>query len=153
MKANIGFSALHLTQPKQLFFSNSSDRLNIKTTLSGLVEFPVSAQMDVIPTFLYNYQGKYNETVAGAFAKYYLTPVNGMATAVSLGAFYRVKDAFIIAAGMDYMNFNVGISYDINTSKLIAATNRRGGFEVSVIYVFKKIVPFVAKKRVCPIYM
>ena len=48
---------------------------------------------------------------------------------------------------------NVGVSYDINTSKLTAATNGRGGFEISVIYIFKKIVPFVAKSRVCPIYM
>lgn len=153
MRVNVGLSALHLTQPKQLFFANSTDRLNIKTTLSGLAEFPVSAQIDLVPTFLYNHQGTYNETVAGSFAKYYLTPVNGMTTAVSLGAFYRFKDAFIIAGGMDYMNFNVGVSYDINTSKLIAATNHRGGFEISIIYIFKKIVPFVAKKRVCPVYM
>jgi hypothetical protein len=54
---------------------------------------------------------------------------------------------------MDYRNFNVGISYDVNTSKLIAATNRRGGFELSVIYILRKAVPFIAKKRVCPIYM
>jgi hypothetical protein len=125
----------------------------MKTAISGLAEFPVSENIDVIPTLLYQHQGKYNETVAGAFGKYYLTPVNGMSTAISLGAFYRVKDAFIIAAGMDYMNFNVGVSYDINTSKLIAATNHRGGFEISIIYIFKKIVPFVAKKRVCPVYM
>jgi hypothetical protein len=51
---------------------------------------------------------------------------------------------------MDFKNFNVGVSYDVNTSKLIEATNRRGGFEVSVVYIFKKMVPFVAKKRVCP---
>ncbi len=153
MKINIGLSVLHLTQPKQKFYSNSTDRLNMKTAISGLAEFPVSENIDVIPTLLYQHQGKYNETVVGAFGKYYLTPVNGMSTAISLGAFYRVKDAFIIAAGMDYMNFNVGVSYDINTSKLIAATNHRGGFEISIIYIFKKIVPFVAKKRVCPVYM
>jgi hypothetical protein len=76
-----------------------------------------------------------------------------METAVSLGGFYRIKDAFIIAANMDYRNFNVGLSYDINTSKLREATNRRGGFEISIIYIFKKLVPFVAKKRVCPVYM
>jgi hypothetical protein len=76
-----------------------------------------------------------------------------METAVSIGAFYRLKDAFILAANMDYRNFNVGFSYDVNTSKLREATNRRGGFEISVIYIFKKIQPFVAKKRVCPVYM
>ena len=149
----MGVSALHLTQPKQKFFGNSTDKLNMKTTVSALGEFPVSENIDVIPTVLFQHQRKYNELVAGGFGKYFLTPVNGMSTAVSLGAFYRIKDAVIIAAGLDYMNFTVGVSYDINTSKLIAATNHRGGFEISIIYIFKKIVPFVAKKRVCPIYM
>ncbi len=151
--ANIGVSALHLTRPKELFFGNSGSRLDIKTTVSGIVEFPVSEKLDIVPTCLYSHQGKYDETVAGGFAKYFLTPVDGMTTAVSLGGLYRFKDAFIIAGNVDYRNFNVGVSYDVNTSKLIAATNYRGGFEISVIYIFRKIVPFVAKKRVCPVYM
>jgi hypothetical protein len=58
-----------------------------------------------------------------------------------------------MVANMDYRNFSVGLSYDVNISKLIAATNRRGGFEISVIYILKKRASFVAKKRVCPIYM
>jgi type IX secretion system PorP/SprF family membrane protein len=152
-QVNIGVSALHLNQPKQSFFGNEEIKLDVKTAISGLAEFPVSEKLDVIPTFLYQSQGKFKETVVGGFGKYYLKPVNGLTTAVSLGAFCRLKDAFIVVANMDYKNFNVGISYDINTSKLIAATNQRGGFEVSVIYIFKKVVPFIAKKRVCPIYM
>ncbi|MEI6487628.1 MAG: PorP/SprF family type IX secretion system membrane protein [Bacteroidota bacterium] len=150
---NVGISLQHLTRPKQKFFSDGTDRLDIKTAFSGMSEFPVSEQLDLVPSFIYQHQGKYNETMVGSFAKYILTPVDGMTSAISLGAFYRLKDAFIIAATMDYRNFNVGMSYDINTSKLYAATNHRGGFEISVIYIFKKVIPFVAKKRVCPIYM
>jgi type IX secretion system PorP/SprF family membrane protein len=152
-QVNIGVSALHLNRPKQSFFGDDEIKLDVKTCVSGLAEFPVAEKIDVIPTFLYQSQGKFKETVVGGFGKYYLKPVNGITTAVSLGAFYRLKDAFIMVANMDYKNFNVGISYDVNTSKLIAATNQRGGFEVSVIYIFKKVVPFIAKKRVCPIYM
>ncbi|OFY86543.1 MAG: hypothetical protein A3F72_08670 [Bacteroidetes bacterium RIFCSPLOWO2_12_FULL_35_15] len=150
---NIGFSAFHLNRPKQSFFTNRDIKLDIKTTFSGMAEFPVAAQLDVVPTILYQRQGKFNETVVGLFGKYYLKPVNGIPTAISLGGFYRLKDAFIVVANLDYRNFNVGISYDVNTSKLIAATNHRGGFEISIIYIFKKVAPFVAKKRVCPIYM
>ncbi len=150
---NIGFSALHLNKPKQSFFADDEIELDTKTTVSALAEFPLTEKLDVLPSFLYQSQGKFKETVLGGFGKYYLKPVDGYTTAVSLGAFYRLKDAFIIVANMDYKNFNVGISYDVNTSNLIAATNRRGAFEVSVIYIFKKIQPFIAKKRVCPIYM
>lgn len=150
---NIGVSALHINHPKQSFFANDEIKLDTKTAISGLAEFPIAEKVDVIPTFLYQMQGKFKETVVGGFGKYYLKPINGLTTAVSFGGFYRLKDAFILVANMDYKNFNVGVSYDINTSNLIAATNRRGGFEVSVIYIFKKIPPFIAKKRVCPIYM
>lgn len=152
-QVNIGFSALHINQPKQSFFANDGIKLDMKTNISGLAEFPVAEKIDIIPTFQYQSQGKFKETVVGGFGKYYLKPINGMTTAVSLGGFYRLKDAFIVVANMDYKNFNVGVSYDVNTSKLVAATNQRGGFEVSVIYIFKKIPPFVAKTRVCPIYM
>ncbi|MGZ4035840.1 MAG: PorP/SprF family type IX secretion system membrane protein, partial [Bacteroidia bacterium] len=153
MQASIGVSALHLNSPKQSFFNNDAIRLDVKTSVNGFVELPVSEQLDVMPTVLYQQQGKFHETVVGLFGKYYLKPVDGITTAVSLGGFYRVQDAFILVANMDYRNFNVGVSYDMNTSKLIAATNHRGGFELSLIYIFKKVAPFIAKQRVCPIYM
>jgi type IX secretion system PorP/SprF family membrane protein len=152
-KVNFGVSTLHLNKPKQSFFNDNSIKLDMKFNASAIAQFPVSAKLDVMPSFLYQNQGKFNETLLGVFGKYHLAPINGLETAISLGAFYRLKDAFILAANMDYKNFNVGVSYDVNTSKLIEATNRRGGFEVSIIYIFKKMVPFVAKKRVCPIDM
>lgn len=150
---NIGFSALHLNTPKQSFFNDKEVQLDMKTSVSGLAAFPIAEKVDLIPTFLYQQQGKFTECVVGSFGKYYLKPVDGITTTVSLGAFYRLKDAVVLAANMDYKNYTVGISYDVNTSNLVAATNQRGGFEVSVIYIFKKAVPFIAKKRVCPIFM
>lgn len=150
---NISISALHLNTPRQSFFNESDVRLDVKKSVSGLASFPLAEKVDLQPTFLYQQQGKFHECVVGSFGKYYLKPVDGLTAAISLGVFYRLKDAVILAAGMDYKNYTVGISYDINTSNLIAATNQRGGFELSVIYIFKKTVPFIAKKRVCPIFM
>ncbi len=152
-QASLGVSGFHVNTPKQSFFNDRDIKLDVKTTVNGVLEYPVAEKLDVLPSFLFQKQGKFQETVLGLFGKYYLTPVNGMTTAVSLGGFYRLKDAFIAVASMDYQNFTVGISYDINTSALTAATNNRGGFEISVIYIFKKEVPFIAKKRVCPVYM
>ena len=152
-QANAGISVFHVNMPKQSFFNNKDITLDMKTTINGSLEVPVSAQVDVLPSILYQRQGKYHETVLGAFGKYYLKPFNGAVTAVSLGGFYRVQDACIAVVNMDYRNFNVGLSYDVNISKLTAASNNRGGYEISVIYIFKKEVPFVAKQRFCPIYM
>jgi type IX secretion system PorP/SprF family membrane protein len=152
-QASIGLAASHLNLPKQTFFIDKDVKLDVKTTLSGIAQFPVSAQIDVLPTFLYQRQGKFKETILGLFGKYHLQPINGLPAAVSVGGFYRLKDAFILSVGMEYRSFNVGLSYDVNTSKLTQATNNRGGFEISIIYILKKDRPFVAKKRVCPIYM
>lgn len=150
---NAGISLQHLTMPKQSFFNNDQIKLDIKTNVSGLASIQLTDKGDVMPSFLYQRQGKFQETLVGVFGKYHLAPIDGKNTAIALGAFYRVKDAFIVAANMDYKNFNVGVSYDVNISKLTEATNNRGGFELSIIYIFKKIVPFVAKTRVCPLYM
>lgn len=152
-KVNIGISSFHLNQPKQSFFYVKDIKLDVKTNISGIAEFPVSSRIGILPSFLYQRQGKFQETLLGVFGKYYLKSIDGMTTAVSLGAFARAKDAFVVVANMDYRNFNVGVSYDINTSNLKEATNNRGAFELSIIYIFKKLIPFVAKKRVCPIYM
>ena len=150
---SLGFSAFHINMPKQSFFNDNNIRLDIKTVISGNVAFPIAQKLDLIPSFLNERQGKYKETILGLFGKYYLQPINGMTTAISEGSFYRLKDSFIFAANLDYRSFIFGLSYDINTSKLIEATNNKGGFEISIIYIFKKAVPYVAKKRACPIYM
>ena len=54
-------------------------------------------------------------------------------------------------------NTQVNISYDINTSDLIPASHKRGGFEFSIIYFWKKkkknkekIKP---KDTICPKYL
>ena len=151
--ANGGVSFFHLNKPKQSFFSNPSSNLDVKLNVSGTVEWPINIAIGIVPSFLYQRQGKFNETILGVSGKYYLAPYRGSTSALSVGLFHRAKDAFVLVAGMEYNQFNVGISYDINTSNLANATNSRGAFELSVIYILKKIVPFVAKKRVCPIYM
>jgi type IX secretion system PorP/SprF family membrane protein len=151
--ANGGVSFFHLNRPKQSFFNLTGVNLDIKMNISGIAEWPLNTKIGILPTFLYQRQGKFEETIIGASGKYYLAPYRGSTSSISAGLFHRAKDAFIILAGMEYNQFNVGISYDINTSNLANATNNRGAFELSVIYILKKIVPFVAKKRVCPVYM
>jgi hypothetical protein len=52
--------------------------------------------------------------------------------AIYAGAFIRFKDAFIPTVKMDYDNYSVTLSYDINTSSLRPASNGIGGFEMSL---------------------
>jgi hypothetical protein len=45
------------------------------------------------------------------------------------------------------------VSYDYNYSQFKRATNSKGGFEISFIYIHAKQRTFIPKSRVCPIYM
>lgn len=47
---------------------------------------------------------------------------------------YRLKDAAIVGVGMKYREINGMVSYDFNTSYLSNYTNRRGGYEISLVY-------------------
>jgi len=156
-KINIGFSAFHLNRPKQSFYDNKNSKLNtrldVRYNISGIAEIPLSSRFGILPSFLFQHQGKTQETLIGLFGKYYITPIDQLTTAISLGAFLRAKDAYSILLNMEYQRFNVGVSYDINYSNLTAATTNKGAFELSVVYIFKKAPPLVAKQRSCPTFM
>lgn len=99
----------------------------------------------ISPQFMYSLQKPYSELMAGASVKYMLgqetrssTSLNTfslISSTVELGVYYRLKDAIVIAAALEYRkSIAIGISYDINTSKLNNASRYRGGMEFSLIY-------------------
>ena len=56
------------------------------------------------------------------------------AVSLSVGGFYRSNDAVVPVVRLDYMKFGLGMSYDINISHLKAASQFRGGLEVTLSY-------------------
>lgn len=53
---------------------------------------------------------------------------------LNLGAFFRWNDAIIPVINLDYIDFSLGLSYDVNVSRLKAASQLQGGFELSLTY-------------------
>jgi hypothetical protein len=53
---------------------------------------------------------------------------------LSLGAYYRLKDAVIPSLLFQFDKWGLGIAYDINLSDLTPATNTKGGLEVALRY-------------------
>ena len=52
-----------------------------------------------------------------------------------LGAYYRFKDALAPFMGVDYKNFLIGLSYDVNASRLGKMTKSNiNSFELSLSY-------------------
>ncbi len=148
-----GFSFNHLTNPVISYQGNVQSKLDSKISNFLSFEMPVTSNNKFLwlTELLYANQGKYNEFVPGTGLKYVLD--GNTNNTVYLGFYYRTRDAFITRLGYNYKTTTAGISYDLNTSKFLAATNRRGAFEIYITHIFKRNRPFIAKKRVCPVFM
>ena len=59
---------------------------------------------------------------------------NGDPDILYIGSFMRWGDALIPVVKIGFNHISVGISYDINISKLHVVSNWRGGLELSVVY-------------------
>lgn len=146
-----GISYHHFTNPTITYQNNTSVRVDAKLSNYVCFQYPVAPKLDLAIELLYSHQGKYNEIIPGTQLRYLLADKNNQSA--SIGLYYRASDAAIARVGYQYKTLTAGISYDINTSKFTAATNRNGAIEFYVTYIFKKIIPFTPKTRVCPIYM
>jgi type IX secretion system PorP/SprF family membrane protein len=146
-----GISYHHFTSPTLTFQNNTSIRLDAKLNNYICFQYPIAPKLDIVAELLYSHQGKYNEIVPGTQLRFLLNQKTNQSA--SVGLYYRTSDAVIARVGYQIKTLTAGISYDVNTSKFNAATSHKGAIEFYVTYVFKKVIPFVPKTRVCPIYM
>jgi type IX secretion system PorP/SprF family membrane protein len=138
-KANVfgGLSFFHLNRPSDPIISTQSVELNtmpLRYTVHGGVSFNFSDVATLVPHFLYMQQGNARETMLGIYVQ---RNVNEE-TDLMFGGYYRYKDALAPFIGVDYKNFLIGLSYDVNTSKLGAMTRNINSFELSFSYIKRK---------------
>jgi type IX secretion system PorP/SprF family membrane protein len=128
----LGGAAFNVNQPKETFFNNANNKLNMRTVVHGGLQYALNDKMSLHPSFIYMSQAKSTETNVGAALSYLLQ--GNFNPRISFGAYYRIGDAIIPVVAMDYKNMRVGLSYDVNTSPLNTASNYRGGLELSFNY-------------------
>jgi type IX secretion system PorP/SprF family membrane protein len=151
-KFTIGLSGHNLNRPNQGFFGTTIKR-DARLSLYGTYEYLFSTQFHFIPGFSFNAQGKYKELLIGSQVKYILTDRKGLYQAVDGGIWMRTKDAFVVRLGAAIQNWSVGLSYDINISKLAVASNFRGGLELSACYIISRFKPKKSTYKVCPDFL
>lgn len=140
-KVNVGVSLFHMNRPKQTFSDIPSKKMDMKMTVhvNSLIGFR-NTNFSILPTAVWFMQGPSNEVIFGSLFRFRLNDPSKYTnfvteTSVALGLFYRWNDAFIISGQMEWRNFLLSLSYDVNTSKLAAASKSAGGLEVSLRYV------------------
>jgi len=142
----IGAALFHVTKPKYSFLAGG-EKLYSRMVFHGNGTFGVpNSKLAIVPGFMIAMQGPNQEILAGSLFRYTLSEnskytgfVKG--ASVSLGGYYRNKDAFVAAALFEFSSYGIGVSYDINVSGLKTVSKSRGGLEIT--FRFLNPAPFI----------
>jgi type IX secretion system PorP/SprF family membrane protein len=135
-KTNVfaGVSVFHINKPKDPIISTGSVALNtipLRYVLHGGLSFNLSERTSIVPHVLYMQQGTAMEAMIGTYVQLNVNEE----TDFMFGGYYRLKDAIAPFVGVDWRNFIVGLSYDVNASKLGSMTRNVNSFELSLSYI------------------
>ncbi len=140
-KVSAGVALWHMNRPKQTFSDIPSKKMDMKLAVhvNSLIGF-TNTNFSLLPSAAWFMQGPSNEILFGTLLRFRLNDASKYTnfvteTAVAMGLFYRWDDAFIVSGQFEWRNFLLSLSYDVNTSKLAAASKSAGGLEVSLRYV------------------
>ncbi len=146
----VGVSAAHLNRPKETF-GNDFTQLPIKYNVHFLSRIGLNSNLALEPLFYGSWQRKFSEYTFGTNIEYFQRK-NSYTTVFSVGGglFYRWNDAIVMNVFFNLQNVRLGVGYDINVSKFVAATHARGGMELTLSYIFKKKTIKRIGKEPCP---
>jgi type IX secretion system PorP/SprF family membrane protein len=148
-----GLGIYHVTRPKISYQGDELSRLDFKIAnyLSYITPIGNSQKTDLVAECLFTMQGKNYELIPHASIRYLINDEKQQR--ILGGLCFRSRDAIVARFGYNQGTLQSGISYDINISHFTPATNRRGGFEIFVNYIIKVKPGFIAKKRLCPLFI
>lgn len=150
----VGGSIFHVNQPGISFLNDNSEKLYQKFMIHAGGQLPFTNNFSVLPGAMLAIQGPSLQTVLGANFRY--TNKDWYEVALRAGVWTRLAnrlekgitmDALIYKFILEMEQWQLGLSYDVNHSSLHNASQGRGAFEISLIYVH----PYKFRYRVnCP---
>lgn len=131
----LGAAVHHLNRAAKIgFYENVNLSLPVKWVYSAGIKMGVTDYSFLTFHGDYSKQGSGSETIAGMLYSYKLDDPSDPRYTIHAGGFLRWKDALIPVVKLDYLPFSLSLSYDINVSQLKAASQGRGGLELSINY-------------------
>lgn len=132
-KLFFGFATHHLTEPNESLMSSIDVPLPRRYTAHAGAVLPLEggkgrySKVDdfISPNIIFTQQGTFQQLNMGLYVK---------KSSLTCGVWYRNKDAFIVAVGLESEYVKVGYSYDITVSKLSLGSG--GSHEVSLGFDF-----------------
>lgn len=142
----IGGAYSHLTRPNQSFFKNDRvEPLYSKITVHGGGDISVNERFSIVPGFVTFFQGPSFQVNGGTSFRFWLDRDRWTQQDIQFGIWARISnhwqkalepDAIILSTKIDYNQFSLGFSYDLNISSLTPASNSNGAFELALGYLF-----------------
>lgn len=137
---SLGLSAHHITAPN-VSIMGRLDKLLRKYSFqwNAAYRLGTNTNAELAPNLLVSYQGKSILINAGANIKYILQERSRYTNfhnerSMSIGAYYRFRDAAYVNLRLDFEDFAFGVAYDINISGLTPATKSIGSIELTLQY-------------------
>ena len=135
--AKLGAGVNNINEPVETFYKDSKNVILYRPTVNLDVLMKMSDVVIVNPSVYYTSQGGASELVAGTLFRTILSDphqLNPLTTQLILGAYYRLGDAVIGAAGIQVGNIQFMASYDFTVSSLAPYNASYGALEFSLIY-------------------
>ncbi len=152
-----GTSLHHINKPIVSLKNSESVRLDRKWLLHCEARMYIRNTV-FLPSAYFAKQGPHTEIILGGRAivnRVKKSPIDNelmFRKNFLLGMYYRGRDALIVYSGVEFQNYNVGVSYDINLSRLLPASRARGGIEISAAYIWQKQKKHRNRDIPCPIF-
>jgi len=136
-----GIAIHHLNTPNTNPLKTEGDPLKMRLVVHGMVLIGVpNSNISWNPGYWFMKQGTASELVIGANIRYGLGQSSRYtgakkASALYLGCWYRSKDAIILTGRMEFQDYKLGLSYDLNISNLHSASKVKAGPELLISYI------------------
>lgn len=144
----LGGSMYHINRHKESFHG-AEYFLEPRMTFQAGGMMPVGQYNAFHFSALHSRQANAVNTVIGGAYMLNVNQDESNPTNFYLGSWFRFGDAIIPYVGLEFGEFRIGATYDINVSGLKPGSNLRGGAEFSLIYIKRPTDPN-AKKLNCP---
>jgi type IX secretion system PorP/SprF family membrane protein len=142
----VGAAVHHLNRPNEsMIIGNSPMPMRFTGHMGADIKIGSKSKYNngtsIMPSIIYQYQNGFQEINIGTYLKY---------SNLTIGAWFRNRDAFILAVGINTGTFKVGYSYDITVSKLNNGISG-GSHEVSLGFNLNcKAKPVTFRTISCP---
>jgi len=136
-----GAAVNHVNSPNVTFLNDQTETAERRWVGHVGAEIPFTDQLSILPAFVAQIQGPSRSYTFGSNVRY--SNNDWREIAIRAGFWGHIAnelesnvltDAVIFNLTLEYEALQIGISYDVNTSSFINATNSRGAYELSLIY-------------------